>query len=84
MREYAPIPLTSTQQCHFHWFYICEASLQKGPEVPPKMNFFVDLNRASHDISVKKISVLAQIFSKLPVWPIYDLHNFNKSNFIVN
>ena len=34
------------------------------------------VNRAGHDKSVeKKISVLAQIFTKL--WSIYELHNFN-------
>ena len=37
--------------------------------------FFVDLNRAGHNQSVKtKISVLAQIFTKL--WSIYQLHNY--------
>ena len=40
-----------------------------------KIEIFLDLNRAGHDKSVKKkISVLAQIFTKL--WSIYELHNF--------
>ena len=40
-----------------------------------KNEIFVDLNRAGHDKSVeKKISVLAQIFTKL--WSIYELHNY--------
>ena len=40
-----------------------------------KIEIFVDLNRAGHDKSVeKKISVLAQIFTKL--WSIYELHNY--------
>ena len=39
-----------------------------------KIEIFVDLNRAGHDKSVrKKISLLAQIFTKL--WSIYELHN---------
>ena len=40
-----------------------------------KIEIFVDLNRAGHNKSVeKKISVLAQIFTKL--WAIYELHNY--------
>ena len=40
-----------------------------------KIEIFVDPNRAGHDKSVeKKISVLAQIFTKL--WSIYELHNY--------
>ena len=40
-----------------------------------KNEIFVDLNRAGHDRSVeKKISVLAQIFTKL--WSIGELHNY--------
>ena len=56
---------------------ICVASLQKGPHVEKiKNEIFVDLNRAGHDKSAeKKISVLAQILTKL--WSIYELHNFN-------
>ena len=55
---------------------ICVASLQKGPHVAKiKNEIFDDLNRAGHDKSVeKKISVLAQIFTKL--WSIYELHNY--------
>ena len=50
-------------------------SLQKGPHVAKiKNEIFVDLNRASHDKSVEKNSVLAQIFTKL--WSIYELHNY--------
>ena len=33
--------------------YICEASLRKGPDVAKKFEIYVDLNRASHDKSVK-------------------------------
>ena len=58
--------------------YIWETSLQKGPDIKKKIEIFVDLNRACHDKSVKKISVLAHIFTKL--WPIYGLHNFNNYN----
>ena len=50
----------------------------KCPDVAKKLTFFVDLNRAGHDKSVKKINVLAQIITKL--WPIYELHNFNNYN----
>ena len=40
-----------------------------------KVEIFIDLNRAGHDKSVeKKISVLAQIFTKL--WSIYELYNY--------
>ena len=56
---------------------ICVASLQKGPHVAKikKNEIFLDLNRAGRDKSVKKkISVLAQIYTKL--WSIYELHNF--------
>ena len=55
---------------------ICVASLQKGPHVAKiKIEIFLDLKRAGHNKSVKKrISVLAQIFTKL--WSIYELHNF--------
>ena len=55
---------------------ICVASLQKGPHVAKlKIEIFVDFNRAGHDKSVrKKISLLAQIFTKL--WSIYELHNY--------
>ena len=56
------------------YYYICEAFLQKGPDVTKKCDF-VDLNRAGRDKSVKRISVLAQIFTKL--WLIYELHYFN-------
>ena len=58
------------------WISICVASLQKCPHVAKIENeIFVDLNRAGHDKSVeKKISVLAQIFTKL--WSIYELHNY--------
>ena len=34
----------------------------------------VDLNRAGHDKSVKKMNFLSQVFTKL--WPIYELHNY--------
>ena len=47
-----------------------------------KEEIFVDLNRAGHDKSVKKISVLAQIFTKL--WPIYELHNYLLLIIIIN
>ena len=43
-----------------------------------KIEIFVDLNRADHDKSLQKNSVLAQIFTKLG--PIYELHNFNNYN----
>ena len=61
---------------HTQTLPLCVASLQKGPHVAKiKNKIFVDLNRAGHDKSVeKKISVLAQIFTKL--WSIYDLHNY--------
>ena len=39
-----------------------------------KIEICVDLNRAGHDNLLKKIYVLAQIFTKL--WPIYELHNY--------
>ena len=49
--------------------FICVASLQKGPHAAKiKKMRFLYLNRAGHDKSVKKISVLAQIFTKL--WSI--------------
>ena len=50
--------------------------LTKGPDVAKIKNkeIFVDLNGAGHDKSVKKVSVLAQIFTKL--WPIYELHSY--------
>ena len=47
-----------------------------------KIEIFVDHNRAGHDKSVKKISVLAQIFTKL--WPIYELHNDTILIIIIN
>ena len=53
----------------------CVASLQKGPHVAKiKIEIFVGLNRAGHDKSVEKDSVLTQIFTKL--WSIYELHNY--------
>ena len=66
---------------HYH---ICVASLQKGPHVAKiKIEVFVDLNRAGHDKSVeKKISVLAQIFTKL--WSIYELYNYIILTIILN
>ena len=67
-------------QSHMHYtglFDIFVASLQKGPHVAKIKNEIFDLNRAGHDKFVeKKISVLAQIFTKLR--SIYEhLHNFN-------
>ena len=48
------------------YMYICVASLQKGPHVAKiKNEIFVDLNRAGHDKTVEKNSILAQIFTKL-------------------
>ena len=47
-----------------------------------KIEIFVDLNRAGHDKSVKKINVQAQIFTKL--WPIYELHNYINLIIIIN
>ena len=52
--------------------YIWVASLQKGPHVAKIKK--IDLNRAGHNKSVTKISVLAQIFTKL--WSIYELYNY--------
>ena len=57
--------------------YMCSI-LTKGSGCRKKIEIFVDLNRTGHDKSVKNISVLAQIFTKL--WPIYELHNFNNYN----
>ena len=50
--------------------------LTKGSGCRKKQKFeiFIDLNRAGHDKSVKKIGILAQIFTKL--WPIYELQNY--------
>ena len=40
-----------------------------------KNEIFVELSRVGHDKSIeKKISILAQIFTKL--WSIYELHNY--------
>ena len=52
------------------------ASLQKGPHVAKikKMRFFLILKEQVMTNLLKKISVLAQIFTKL--WSIYELHNF--------
>ena len=44
----------------------CVAFLQNDPGVAKtKIEIFVNLNRADHDISVEKMSVLEQIFTKL-------------------
>ena len=57
-------------------FFNVDAAMHPYKRVwmPPKIEIFVDLNRAGHDRCVKKISVLAQTFTKL--WPFYELHLF--------
>ena len=53
----------------------CVASLQKGPHVAKiKIEIFLIFIEQVMTNLLKKISVLAQIFTKL--WLIYELHNF--------
>ena len=55
--------------------YMCSILTKGSTCRKKKEEIFVDLNRAGHDKSVeKKISVLAQIFTKL--WSTYELHNY--------
>ena len=72
------IESSNIRQCHSFNMptnHMCSILTKGSTCRKKKEEIFVELNRAGHDKFVeKKISALAQIFTKL--WPIYELHNY--------